>query len=87
MTDNSNLSRFERIENDRLVFASYRRDEDILVITYVEADPLLRGSGATGRLMDDVLAMAREQGLRIRPVCGYAAAYLRRQPGTSDLLV
>ncbi len=36
--------------------------------------------------MEGVLAQAREQGLKVTPICGYAAAYIRRHKQHHDLL-
>ncbi len=52
----------------------------------MEAAPALRGTGAAGRLMEGVLASARAEGLRVVPLCSYAAAYIRRHPEHHDLL-
>lgn len=79
-------SRFALEEAGGLAYADYRREGEVLVIAYVHADPALRGSGAAGRLMEGVLARARAQGLAVRPVCGYAAAYIRRRREHHDLL-
>jgi uncharacterized protein len=85
-TDNIAAGRFELMENGKLAFANYRRSGGVLEIPHVEADPALRGSGAAGRLMDLVLQFARNEGLKVRPVCGYAAAYMQRHPESLDLL-
>lgn len=82
--DNSARHRFELEENGKRAFADYRQENDVLVIPHVEADPALRGTGAAGRLMAGILEIARDRGLRIRPVCGYAAAYMDRHPETRD---
>ena len=62
------------------VFADYRRDGGTLYIDYVEAPPALRGSGAAGRLMAGVMQAARAQNLSVVPICGYAAAWIKRHP-------
>jgi uncharacterized protein len=85
VTDNVAKSRFELVEDGRLAYAEYRREGDVLVIPYVESDPALRGKGAAGRLMTGVLDAARERGLRVTPVCGYAAAFIQRHPEYHDL--
>ncbi|PHY18392.1 GNAT family N-acetyltransferase [Caulobacter sp. BP25] len=82
MTDtfrhNPELSRYE-LEVDGLVaFADYQRAGQRLVIPHVEADPALRGQGAAGRLMTKVAEVARADGMRITPICSYAAAWLKR---------
>ncbi|GJD96159.1 GNAT family N-acetyltransferase [Methylobacterium iners] len=86
MDDNATLSRFELVVADQIVFANYRRQPGILVITYVYAPPLLRGTGTAGRLMEAVAVHARAEGLRIVALCGYARAWLQRQPEHRDLL-
>ena len=86
VTVDSTLGRFELVEQGRLAFAEYRREGDVLVIPHVEADPALRGQGTAGRLMEGVLEYARGRGLKVTPVCGYAAAYIRRHPEYHDLL-
>lgn len=87
MTDNPTLRRFELIEEGRLAFADYRLDGDLLILPHVEADPALRGKGTAGRLMAAVLELARERGWKVRPICGYAAAFIQRHPEFEDLLV
>ena len=86
ITDNLTHRRFELIEEGKLAFADYRLDGDILILPHVEADPALRGRGTAGRLMTGVLELARERGWKVRPVCGYAAAYIQRHPEYGDLL-
>ena len=82
MTDtfrhNPDLSRYELEENGLLAFADYRREPGRLVIPHVETDPALRGQGTAGRLMAKVAETARTEGLRITPICSYAAAWLKR---------
>lgn len=83
VVDNTAAGRFELEEEGRLAFADYRRQGGRLVIDHVEADPALRGTGAAGRLMQGVVEAADAQGLEITPLCGYAAAWLRRRAGRS----
>lgn len=84
--DRPERSRFELEEAGAVAYADYRREDGRLVVAYVYAPPELRGSGAAGRLMEGVLAVAREQGLKVLPLCGYAAAYMRRHGAHHDLL-
>jgi uncharacterized protein len=78
--------RFELEAEGRLAYADYRVGEGVMEIPHVFADPALRGRGVAGRLMEGVLAAARARGLRVRPTCPYAAAYMRRHPEHADLL-
>lgn len=85
-TDNRDANRFELEEAGHLAWADYRRRDGQLVIPHVEADHALRGTGAAGRLMEKVAQSARDEGLKIVPLCGYAAAWLRRHKDYSDLV-
>jgi predicted GNAT family acetyltransferase len=86
VTDRSDRSRFELIEDGKLAFADYRREGDVLILPHVEADPALRGRGAAGRLMAGLLEQVRADGLKVRPVCSYAVAWIERHPDFQDLL-
>jgi predicted GNAT family acetyltransferase len=86
LRNNQADQRYEMDEQGMTSWADYRRSGDRLYIDHVESPPALRGSGAAGRLMAAVAADAREQGLRITPICGYAAAWLRRSHEFRDLL-
>jgi predicted GNAT family acetyltransferase len=84
--DNTDEARFELDVDGQVAWADYRRDASHLVIDHVEAPMSLRGTGAAGRLMDLVAAEARDAGLKIIPICGYAAAWLRRHRQYADLI-
>jgi predicted GNAT family acetyltransferase len=79
-------SRYEMDEQGLTSWADYRRDGSRLYIDHVEAPVPLRGSGASGRLMAALSADARAKGLTITPICGYAAAWLRRSKEFGDLV-
>jgi uncharacterized protein len=86
ITDNADAQRYELAVDDHIVFADYSLSGDTLRIHYVEAPPELRGTGAAGRLMDGVAQIAKDNGWRIVPICGYAAAWLRRHKEYHSLL-
>ena len=83
--DNRELHRYELPVDGEVVFADYRRQPGRLVITYVEAPPALRGTGAAGRLMQQVLEQARADQVKVLPLCGYARAWMQRHPEFKDL--
>lgn len=86
LTDNLAAGRFEMQEAGHIVFADYRRTGSRLIIDHVEAPRALRGSGAAGRLMEGVVEQARQEGVKITPLCGYASAWLQRRPEYADLI-
>ena len=79
-------SRYEMDEQGQTSWADYRLSGGRLYLDHVESPPGLRGTGAAGRLMAALAADVRAQGLRITPICGYAAAWLRRSHEFRDLL-
>ncbi|MCW2242841.1 GNAT family N-acetyltransferase [Azospirillum canadense] len=84
--DNPAKSRYELDVDGKIVFANYRRNGSTLYIPYVEAPPSLRGTGAAGRLMEGVMAIARAEGLTVVPICSYAANWVHRHREHHDLL-
>jgi predicted GNAT family acetyltransferase len=86
LRNNRDQSRYEMDEEGLTSYADYRLQGERLVIDYVYAPPPLRGTGASGRLMAALAADARAKGLKITPVCGYAAAWLRRSHEFRDLV-
>jgi len=85
--DNSVRSRFELDVDGDVVFANYRHAGDRVLITHVEAPVHLRGTGAAARLMQDIAQHARENGIKLTPLCSYAAVWFRRNRGYADVLV
>ncbi len=86
MCDNPERERYELHVDGRLVtIADYRRDGDVIVVPHVETDPQMRGQGMADRLMRGMLDQLRSQGLSIRPLCPYAADFIRQHPGDHDL--
>jgi predicted GNAT family acetyltransferase len=67
-------------------WADYRLAGQRLYIDHVESPVSLRGTGAAGRLMAALAADARARSLTITPICGYAAAWLRRSREFGDLV-
>lgn len=79
-------ARYEMEEQGLTSWADYRLSGERLYIDHVESPPALRGTGAAGRLMAALAADARARNLRITPICGYAAAWLRRSKAFADLV-
>jgi hypothetical protein len=71
---------------DATAECAYRRDGATLVLHHTEVPPALQGQGLAAELVAGVLAQARAAGWKVRPVCGYVRAYMRRHPATQDLL-
>lgn len=78
--NNHHQNRFELEVNGEITHADYRRDGTTLFIDYVYAPESLRGTGAAGALMQEIKNLAASEGWNITPICGYAAAWLKRHP-------
>lgn len=84
--DNKSASRYELVEDGQIAWADYRRAPGRLIIDHVESPQALRGKGTAGRLMTAVAAAARDDGVKITPICGYAASWLQRSKDFRGLL-
>jgi uncharacterized protein len=65
---------------------NYIQDGKNFVITHVGVHPELRGQGVAARIVEASLEYAKEQSLRVIPMCSYAAAYIRRHPEYAELM-
>ncbi len=86
MIDNTAEQRFELEENGLKAWAEYRIRDGRYVLPHVEADPPLRGTGAAGRLMQQIVDHARANALVLEPRCSYARAWFQRHPEAQDVL-
>ena len=76
--NNTAAKRYELLVGESVAFANYRLQDGTLFIDYVEAPVELRGTGAAGRLMAHIMAEVKSAKLKVVPVCGYAASWLRK---------
>lgn len=78
--------RFTVEEEGSEAFVEYAREGDVLVIVHTIVPKEMGGRGIAGRLVEAALQHAREQGLKVRPDCSYAEAYMRKHPEHAGLL-
>lgn len=78
--------RFETLVEGLRCVCDYRLHEGVVMFTHTEVPPALAGRGIAAALVAAALAWARAEGYRIRPLCSYVSAYLRRHPEQQDLL-
>lgn len=84
--DNRALSRYELDAQGGVAFATYRRDGGTLLITHTEVPTALRGGGIGSKLVEGVMENARAQGLKVRPLCGFARRVIMQHPEFQDLV-
>lgn len=82
---NPTENRFETWIDGNLSKLDYIQDGKNFVITHVGVHPSLRGQGVAGRIVEASLAYAKENELRVVPMCSYAAAFMRRHPEYAEL--
>jgi predicted GNAT family acetyltransferase len=85
VTRNAVESRFEATVDGYPSKLDYILDGKNFVITHVGVHPALRGQGVAGRIVEVSLEYARENNLRVVPMCSYAASYIRKHPEYAEL--
>ncbi len=58
----------------------YIQEGKNFVITHVGVYPEHRGQGVAAKIVEAGLEYAKQNALRVVPMCSYAAAYIRRNP-------
>lgn len=58
--------------------------ENVIAINHTFVDPKLRGQNVASRLLAEVVAFARENNLKIMPICSYAVKKMRH--GYEDVI-
>lgn len=75
---NDTENRYEKNVDGHIVYANIRKLDGVLYIDYVYAPSELRGKGAAGDFMRDLMAVVKDEKLKAKPICGYAVSWLRR---------
>jgi predicted GNAT family acetyltransferase len=58
----------------------YALDGKVMSITHVRVPHPIGGRGVAAELMRSALDLAAANGWSVKPVCGYAVAYMKRHP-------
>ena len=72
--------RFEAVVDGELSRANYRREGDVLYMVHTEVPRAQQGRGIAAALVTAAIDYARENELKVAPVCSYVRAYMRRHP-------
>ena len=66
---------------------TFTRDGDeVLVINHTGVDPANRGQGVAEELVRHVVEKARNEGLKVEPVCSFAKKEFERKPEYREVL-
>ncbi len=63
-----------------------RAGDSRIIIDHTEVDPAFRGKGIGEALVAHAVEEAKRQGLKVLPLCPFAAAQFRRHPEWQDVL-
>lgn len=85
VVDNPERQRFELSLDGHTAFASYRLAGDIVIVPHTEVPPEFEGRGIGSALVKGMLETVRARGQKIKPLCSFVSAYLRRHPEYDDL--
>ena len=85
ITHNPANRAFEIRIDGQLSKLDYIQDAKNFVITHVGVYPEHRGQGVAGKIVEAALQYAKENSLRVIPMCSYAAAFMRRHPEYAEL--
>lgn len=86
VTHDTQKHRFEAWVEGYQCVADYHLDGRTLHLTHTVVPRPMEGRGIAAALVAAALQWAREQGLRVNPVCSYVRTYMQRHPETQDLL-
>jgi predicted GNAT family acetyltransferase len=86
--DNPAELRYElRVDGEPAGLIRYRTEPGVVVLVHTEVFPSAEGRGLGSRLVAGALDDIRARGLKVVPLCPFAAAYVRRHPEYGDLVV
>ena len=75
------------VEGERKAEMTYSNaGPDKIIIDHTEVDESLRGEGVGYKLVEAAVNYARENQLKILPLCPFAAAVFRKRDDYSDVL-
>ena len=86
VTHDSSLSRYTATVDGVLCVLDYQLQGNTMAITHTGVPSQVGGRGIAAALTKYALEDARARSWKVRPLCSYADAYIRRHPEYSDLL-
>ncbi|MFL6579564.1 MAG: GNAT family N-acetyltransferase [Burkholderiales bacterium] len=79
--------RFEVNLDGKLAFSKYLLVGEKMIIEHTEVPTELEGKGIAGTIVRTALDYAREQHLRVMPLCPFTASFIHRHPQYQDLVL
>lgn len=57
-----------------------------IIIEHTQVNPELKGQGIGGKLLDEIVAFAREKKIKVLPLCPFAQAQFEKNSQYKDVL-
>lgn len=76
--------RFEVRADEGVACLAYDLSDGRLVLVHTEVPPSLGGRGIGGQLVQAAVAFAKQEQLKVVPICPFARTYLRRHPEIAE---
>lgn len=87
VVNNTERKRFEVSVDRHTAVTEYMLAGNRIIFTHTEVPVELEGNGIGARLAQTALTYAREQQLKVMPLCPYIAGYIRKHPEYRDLVL
>jgi uncharacterized protein len=86
VTNHEAANRFELSVDGQTAVLTYHLRSGSITFLHTEVPQQLAGQGIAGKLARAGLDFARQQNLKVVPMCGFVAAYIKRHPEDRDLV-
>lgn len=87
VTDNKEKERFEVELEGATAFIDYSEQNGVVAMTHTEVPPNFEGKGVGSQLVKGALDIVKNENKRMRPLCTFVAAYIKRHPEYQSLAV
>ena len=77
---NVEKKQFEMQLGEQLAKVQYILGSSEIIFTHTEVPEAFEGQGIAGKIAKVALDYAKDSGMRVRPMCPYIAAYIKRHP-------
>lgn len=85
--DNKEKERFEIDLDGKTALIDYSEQNGVVAMTHTEVPPEFEGKGIGSKLVKGALEIVKNDGKRVRPLCTFVAAYIKRHPEYQSLAV
>ncbi|HEX9929294.1 MAG TPA: GNAT family N-acetyltransferase [Pyrinomonadaceae bacterium] len=85
--DNKEKERFEIDLDGKTALIDYSEQNGVVAMTHTEVPQEFEGKGVGSKLVKGALDLVKNENKRIRPLCTFVAAYIKRHPEYESLVV